>query len=96
VTSIFAGSHTIADRILIERIRELARPADWSVVSSDHEVREAAQRRKMKVRSSQEFAGLVLASPQTSDSLATEDALSETEVDEWLKVFGQQKKRRTK
>jgi predicted RNA-binding protein with PIN domain len=44
VIAIFAGSHTIADRILMERIRELKQPGDWVVVSSDREVQQAAQR----------------------------------------------------
>src|SRR5512136_1717040 len=56
VTAIFAGSHTIADRILMERIRELKKSGDWVVVSSDREVQQAAQRRKMNVWSSAEFA----------------------------------------
>ena len=38
VTAIFAGAHTIADRILMERIRELKSSGDWIVVSSDREV----------------------------------------------------------
>ena len=56
VTAIFAGSHTIADRILMERIRELKSSGDWIVVSSDREVQQAAQQRKMNVWNSAEFA----------------------------------------
>ena len=89
VTSIFAGSHTIADRILMERIRELKKPGEWIVVSSDREVRQAASQRKMTVKSSQEFAALLLSPPKDNppEQAAPEKTLSETEVDEWLRVF---------
>ncbi len=90
VTAIFAGSHTIADRILIERIRELKKPGEWIVVSSDREVRQAAEQRKMLVRSSPEFAAIVLAPPKetVNHRPAIEPKLSKDEVNEWLQVFG--------
>ncbi len=55
VTAIFAGSHTIADRVLMERIRELKKPGEWIVVSSDREVQVAAARRHLIVWSSPDF-----------------------------------------
>ena len=90
VTSIFAGSHTIADRILIERIRELPKPGEWIVVSSDREVQQAAERRRMTVRSSPAFAAIMLAPPKevANDQPEIEPKLSKDEVNEWLKVFG--------
>lgn len=90
VTSIFAGSHTIADRILIERIRELQKPRDWTVVSSDREVQQAAERRKIKVRSSPEFASIMLAPPKeaASERPVIEPKLGQDEINEWLKIFG--------
>jgi predicted RNA-binding protein with PIN domain len=89
VTSIFAGSHTIADRILIERIRELKRPAEWAVVSSDHEIRQAAEKRRILVRTSPEFAEIMLRPPKAKkDQLRVEGKLSPNEVNEWLKIFG--------
>ena len=93
VTSIFAGSHTIADRILIERIRELKRPADWIVVSSDREVRQAAEQRKMLVRSSPEFVAIMRTPPKTTvdDQPVIEKKLSKDEVNEWLQMFKQRK-----
>jgi predicted RNA-binding protein with PIN domain len=92
VTAIFAGAkHTIADRILIERIRELDRPADWSVVSSDNQVRAAALKRKAAVKSAQEFAAIMLAPPKGDDQPIVDEKLSDEEVDEWLKVFKKKK-----
>ena len=89
VTAIFAGSHTIADRILMERIRELKKPGEWIVVSSDREVQGAAARRKMVTRTSQEFAAILLAPPKESVNKqpVVEDKLSPAEVNEWLRIF---------
>jgi predicted RNA-binding protein with PIN domain len=95
VTAIFAGSHTIADRILMERIRELKKPGDWVVVSSDREVQQAAQQRKMTVWGSGEFARrmgttgpqLEIEPPEPKDS-----GLTKSEVDEWLRLFRQKGK----
>jgi predicted RNA-binding protein with PIN domain len=94
VTAIFAGSHTIADRILIERIRELSKPGEWIVVSSDREVQQAAERRKMTVRSSPEFASIMLAPPKeaASEPPVIEPKLGQDEVNEWLKIFGKKQK----
>src|SRR5512139_934167 len=94
VTAIFAGSHTIADRILMERIRELKQPGDWVVVSSDREVQQAAQQRKMNVWNSAEFARKMGPSlqreverPEPKDT-----GLTKSEVDEWLRLFKQGRK----
>jgi predicted RNA-binding protein with PIN domain len=96
VTAIFSGSHTIADRILMERIRELKQPGDWVVVSSDREVQQAAQQRRMNVWSSAEFARKMGPPPQRDDSAAPPTAkdsgLTKSEVDEWLRLFKQERK----
>jgi uncharacterized protein len=94
VTAIFAGSHTIADRILMERIRELKQPGDWVVVSSDREVQQAAQRRKMNVWSSTDFARRMGAPPQREiePPEAKDSGLTKSEVDEWLRLFKQERK----
>ena len=90
VTAIFAGSHTIADRILMERMRELKKPGEWMLVSSDREVQQAAEKRRVLVRSSQDFAAIMLAPPKEADNVqpAVEAKLSTDEVAEWLKIFG--------
>ena len=93
VTAIFAGSHTIADRILMERIRELKKSGDWVVVSSDREVQQAALHRKMSVWSSSEFARKMGPSPQREAEPPTpkDSGLTQAEVDEWLQVFKRRK-----
>jgi predicted RNA-binding protein with PIN domain len=96
VSAIFSGSHTIADRILMERIRELKKSGDWVVVSSDREVQQAAQQRKMTVWTSADFARKLGPAPQR-DTLAApptakDSGLTKAEVDEWLRVFKQERK----
>ncbi len=94
VTAIFAGSHTIADRVLRERIRELKQPGDWIVVSSDHEVQQAAQQRRMNVWSAAEFARRIGPPPkrELEPPPAKDSGLTQSEVDEWLRLFKQERK----
>ena len=94
VTAIFAGSHTIADRVLMERIRELKKPGDWVVVSSDREVQQAAQQRKMTVWSSADFAKRMGAPPQreVEPPEPKDSGLTQSEVDEWLRLFKRERK----
>ena len=97
VTAIFAGLHTIADRILMERIRELKKSGDWVVVSSDREVQQAAQQRKMTVWGSAEFAKRMGGAVPQMDASAEppepkDSGLTKSEVDEWLQLFKQKGK----
>jgi predicted RNA-binding protein with PIN domain len=86
----FAGSSTNADRILIERIRELKRPQQWKLVSSDHAVQEEANRRRVRVVEAAEFAGQLM-SPRDierpTSASADEKPDTEADIDEWLKLF---------
>lgn len=88
VTAVFAGSHTNADRVLMERIRELKKPGEWIVVSSDREVQLAAARRHLIVWSAQDFLKR-LTPPQSKDKTSpVEPPVSQKDVDEWLRIFG--------
>ncbi|HZY45933.1 MAG TPA: NYN domain-containing protein [Anaerolineae bacterium] len=88
VTAIFAAAtHTIADRVLIERINDFPRPADWTVISSDNQVRAVAFKRKAMLKSAQEFVAIMTAPPKGDDRSVVEEKLSSEEVAEWLKVF---------
>ncbi len=92
VTAVFAGSHTIADRVLMERIRELKKPGDWVVVSSDREVQQAAHQRKMTVWGSAEFAkrmGTAAPQMEIEPPEPKDTGLTKAEVDEWLRLFGE-------
>jgi uncharacterized protein len=90
VTAIFAGSHTIADRVLMERIRELKKPGEWIAVSSDREVQQAAARRHLIVWSSPVFAAQLITPPPTNGktSAPVEAEVSPDDVQEWLNIFG--------
>lgn len=93
VETVFAGSHTNADRILRERIGSEKQPGQVIVVSNDHEVIAAAKTRKMAVTRSSDFAvQLKMAAPRPARRNAppaSEPRLSDAEVDEWLHLFGQ-------
>lgn len=88
VTAIFAGSHTNADRVLMARIRELKKPGEWIVVSSDREVQLAAARRHLIVWSAQDFLKRLMPSPSKDKTTSVEPPVSQKDVDEWLRIFG--------
>jgi predicted RNA-binding protein with PIN domain len=91
VRVVFAGSHTNADRVILERIREAARPTDIRLVSSDGELRRAAEARRVEVITSQEFAATLNKPPpsQPRPDERENPKLSKDEVKKWMKVFKQ-------
>ena len=92
VKVIFAAAHrTNADRVIRERVRK-GNPGQYTVVSSDHEVQNAAYATRMAVLTSQAFADKMLdtmTQQPPATEVAPEVSLSKAEVDEWLHVFGQ-------
>jgi predicted RNA-binding protein with PIN domain len=90
VTCHFAKSPRDADIQLIKRLNALTRPADWTLITSDHVVADAARQRGVRVISSQQFAAQLLAPDtptQASDDEKPEQHLSEQEIEEWLNIF---------
>ncbi|MBN1887070.1 MAG: NYN domain-containing protein [Thermoflexales bacterium] len=93
VEVVFAGSHTNADRIIIERIRAAKTPPGLLVVSSDREVRQAAEGRGARVTSATEFAARLLSPPAPRQAGEADDVrLSPAEVQEWLNLFTKKRK----
>jgi predicted RNA-binding protein with PIN domain len=98
VKVIFADSHSNADRIIMERIREAKTPTSIKLVTSDGEIRRAGEARRVEVISSQDFVLMLLKPPPGArkkklPSDKREDVrLSKDEVKEWMRVF---KRRRT-
>ncbi len=77
-----------ADAAIKARLKILGRAArNWAVVSSDHEVQNAARAAHASVVSSEEFARQLRALRSSSSGTEVEKQLSEQEVLEWLKFF---------
>ena len=88
VTARFVRSGETADNAMARRLKTLGKAAaNWTVVSSDNEVRASAKRSRSRVLSSDEFARELLADggeyPFQQDK-----KLSNDEVDDWLELFG--------
>ncbi|HLF26071.1 MAG TPA: NYN domain-containing protein [Anaerolineae bacterium] len=90
VEAVFAGSHTDADRVLIERMRELKRPREWALVSSDRAIQAAAERHRVSVVEAAEFAKM-LAPPKPAEKPPDEDRDDkpdrEDNISQWLRLF---------
>ena len=93
VKVIFAGSHTNADRVILERIREAKTPTDIKLVSSDAQVRRAAEVRRVQVIASQDFAASLYKPPPSEPQRDAREnlRLDKDEVKEWLRVFNKRK-----
>lgn len=90
VQVIFAASrHTSADRVLIERIREIPDPANWTIVTSDNEILATARQRGLRTVRASDFARRLQAPPRPSydPSTAADIRLSEDEIAQWLAIF---------
>ncbi|MBN1963194.1 MAG: NYN domain-containing protein [Anaerolineae bacterium] len=89
VQVIFAAAfRTNADRVLRERIRKHPSPGEVTVVSSDHEVRAEAVTRRMRVLTSEAFAGQMISTMAATPSTNDDVLLSDDEVSEWMRLFG--------
>jgi predicted RNA-binding protein with PIN domain len=88
VTAHFAPVSTTADNAIRQRLKRMGKAAkNWTVVSSDRQVQADARAAQAETLSSEEFAKTlkrVMNSPRLSKS---ERVLSESEVEEWLKLF---------
>jgi predicted RNA-binding protein with PIN domain len=93
VKVIFAGSHSNADRIIMERIREAKTPTNIKLVTSDGEIRRAGEARRVEVISAQEFVHTLFKPPPSGPRRDARDdvKLSQDEVKEWLRLFKQGK-----
>jgi predicted RNA-binding protein with PIN domain len=90
VQVVFASARSTADRVMMERIKKVPDPVNWTVVSSDNDVMATARLHRMSTMHSDEFARLLEAPPpKVVDAGEAADVhLSEDEVDEWLDLFG--------
>jgi hypothetical protein len=91
VTCHFAKSPQDADAQLLRRLRALHRPAGWALVSSDRQVARAAEERGVRVIGARQFAAQLLgpAAPSAPIPEKADVRLSEAEIAEWLRLFGE-------
>jgi predicted RNA-binding protein with PIN domain len=92
INVVFASGGRTADSLLIDRIKKVANPPEYTLVSGDRAIQSAAAARKMAVLSSEEFVKVLLEveapPPQPQVKESDEPLLSTGEVAEWLALFG--------
>jgi hypothetical protein len=94
VELIFSGRSS-ADRIILDRIAADSAPKRLTVVSTDHELRQAARRRRCRACRSEEFAKWLARQDRAPEqSCGPQEppqkraGLSEEETQAWLREFG--------
>lgn len=78
--------HTDADSIIRARLRHLRDGPNWTVVSSDHEVLNAARRAGARTLTAQAFTQQLAPAPRLN--LGKPEDVSADDVEQWLEVFG--------
>jgi predicted RNA-binding protein with PIN domain len=96
VTAHFVRQESTADLAIIERLRRLGKQArNYTVVSSDHQVQNAAREMRAGVLSSDAFAALLsagAAKKERTQEKRLEVKIDPQEVKEWLDLFGADEK----
>lgn len=88
VTAHFVRLGTTADSAIKVRLKQMGRAArNWIVVSSDHEVQNAAHALGASVVSSDQFSRLLKKSNRHTSTSSGESKMSSDELDDWLKLF---------
>ena len=98
ITVIFSSRKQTADALIIKELSQLKNPQEFTLVTSDAEIRRHAKQRRVAMIRSQKFAADLIKEEQTrlrSDKpaarpkpLKEEPKLSEDEVAAWLDAFG--------
>jgi predicted RNA-binding protein with PIN domain len=92
VTAHFVRLGTTADNAIKSRLSNLGRAArNWIVVSSDHEVQNAAKNNHAEFISSDFFAGQLKKAQASAPKPSSDHGLTPEEVDEWLTLFNKKK-----
>jgi predicted RNA-binding protein with PIN domain len=77
-----------ADDAIRARLQKMGRSAkEWVVVSSDHEVQDAARAAQAQTLTSEEFAKLLKPLGQIASKAGDDKVLSKQEVEEWMRLF---------
>jgi len=94
VQLVYSGAERIADAVIADHIAQHTAPRRLLVVSSDHEIQQAARRRRSGHLSSETFLHYLAQSPrEAASAVAGGDKPSPTEqsraeIDAWLQSFG--------
>ncbi|MAU02009.1 MAG: hypothetical protein CL608_33150 [Anaerolineaceae bacterium] len=93
VKVIFVSQGKTADSLLIARINRVKNPPEYRLVTSDQEIINAADKRKMKHIRSEKFAQRLSADKEERTlpgPTVTDDdpIISDAEVEQWLDLFG--------
>ncbi|HLO33482.1 MAG TPA: NYN domain-containing protein [Anaerolineales bacterium] len=92
VTAHFVRLGTTADDAIRKRLKALGKSArNWIVVSSDRQVQAEAHTAHAEVLSSEAFAGMLKQAHSAAPKPDRESKLSQKEVDDWLKLFGERR-----
>ena len=87
----FAGLRSDADTVIEDKIKASTAPRRLTIVSSDRRLRDAARRRRATVIKSQVFWSDVQKQlnrkSKVKEPRAKREGLSESETEQWLKIF---------
>lgn len=88
VTAHFVRLGSTADDAIRNRLKKLGKSAkNWTVVSSDRQVQAEARAVYAEVVSSDSFAGMLKHARESAPKANSDRKLSPQEVDDWLKLF---------
>ncbi len=92
VTAHFVTHRATADEAIQRYLQSLGKGArNWTVVSSDRQVQVNARALGARVLPSETFAIQITQHPKGAEKDKPEGALSADEVDEWLRLFGEER-----
>ena len=95
VTAHFVALGKTADHAIRNRLKQLGKSAkNWSVVTSDRQVQAEARAAHAEIISSDAFAKQLQQTRNTSSRLIDDRKLSDDEVNEWMRVFEEKRKKK--
>jgi predicted RNA-binding protein with PIN domain len=95
VTAHFVPLGKSADNAIRNHLKRLGKSArNWIVVSSDKQVQAEARAAHAEILSSDSFAKVLRQARDSAPKLTSEQKLSDDEVDEWLRVFEEENRKR--
>jgi len=97
LTARFIRKGKTADTAIRERLQELGKSAqNWIVVSSDRAVQSSARQARAQVVKSENFARTMSTCSQPREEEPSERTLSKDEIAEWIQIFSEKGKGKTK